>query len=192
MKSEIINILPETLKDCVCTLRKTSKDDNRMEYMCNSVVKVINFDKVPKLYTKGKGWRGIPCSNDALYIENKDLWHFIEFKNGTVNKGDVYRKIYDSLIMLIEMNVIPNLDFARKSITYTLVYNSNKYQMAEESVSRDKIYAHNRRMAKEERKMFGIEKFEQFLFKNTHTYTRDEFNNNFVKRIEKLESEDGM
>ena len=38
--------------------------------------------------------------------------------------------------------------------------------------------------------MFEIEKFEKYLFSETHTYTVDEFNENFVSRIEKFEGED--
>ena len=190
MKNEIINKLPEELREHKCSLKKASKDDANSQHMCDSLIEVVNFDKIPTVYAKGKGWSGVPLSNDALYIESENLWHFIEFKNGEVKKHEVYRKIYDSLIMLVEMNIIPNLEFSRKHITYTLVYNSDKYSRAKKSVERDKVYGHTRRMAKKERMMFEIEKFEKYLFSETHTYTVDEFNENFVSRIEKFEGED--
>ena len=167
MKNEIINKLPEELREHKCSLKEASKDDANSQHMCDSLIEVVNFDKIPPVYAKGKGWSGVPLSNDALYIESENLWHFIEFKNGEVKKHEVYRKIYDSLIMLVEMNIIPNLEFSRKLLFY--------FQMHE--------YL-------KERMMFEIEKFEKYLFSETHTYTVDEFNENFVSRIEKFESED--
>lgn len=91
--------------------------------MSESCIKVVNFDKIPSVYSKGKGWKSVPKSNDVLYISN-DQWYFIEFKNGSIDKANLYRKIYDSLIMLIELGIIASLDDSRNKINYILVYNS--------------------------------------------------------------------
>ena len=61
--------------------------------MCESEMKVINFDKIPKAYNRGKGWSILPKSNDALYIDVKGQWYFIEFKNGSINSGEIYKKL---------------------------------------------------------------------------------------------------
>lgn len=114
MTEEVINELPEELKKHVCKLKKASKDDSNGEAMCESFLKVIHFDKISKEYSAKRGLRNLPKSNDALYIDIYGKWYFIEFKNGSVEKDDIYRKLYDSLIMLMEWGVIPDFDSIRK------------------------------------------------------------------------------
>lgn len=109
MTENTISKLPKVLKKYLCTMTRASKDITNDEAMCESNITVINFDKIPNEYTRGKGWRGVPKSNDALYIDDDNKWFFVEFKNGTIHKEDIYRKIYDSLIMLIELKIIPDL-----------------------------------------------------------------------------------
>lgn len=57
---------------------------------------------IPGEYSKSVGLKGKPMSNDALYASADGQWYFIEFKNGSVDKSDIFRKIYDSIIMLVE------------------------------------------------------------------------------------------
>lgn len=38
-----------------------------------------------------------------------------------------------------------------------------------------------------EEKLFGIEKLEQYIFKETHTYTKALFETNFIKSMEERE-----
>lgn len=154
--------------------------------MTESEILVVNFDKVPNEYSKGKEITSIPKSNDALYIkENK--WYFIEFKNGSIDRADIYRKIYDSLIMLVEMKIIENFEFARKNINYILVYNSDKYGKVQKSEAREKVNNYIQKLAKDEEKLFEVGKFEGYLFKATHTYTKELFQEKFVSLIEKGE-----
>lgn len=186
MKEETISELPEVFRNCISTLKRTSRDDSKKQTMCESTIKVINFDKIPNQYSKNKGFRNVPKSNDALYIEDKK-WCFIEFKNGEVDKANIYQKIYDSLIMLLEMEVIPDLNFARQNIEYILVYNSDKYPKVQKSQGRDQNYSYFFQLAKQEEKLFGVEKFEGYLLKETHTYTKEMFQKQFVEVIEKEE-----
>ena len=118
MTEEVVCSLPEVLKKYICTLKKASMDTTNKEPMCESSIKVVDFDKIPNEFARGKGWRGVPKSNDALYIDIKGIWHFIEFKNGNVYKDEVVRKIYDSIIMLVEWGIIPDYEFVRKNINY--------------------------------------------------------------------------
>ena len=105
MTEEVISKLPEILKQHICTVKKASLDDSNKNNMSESQLKVINFDKIPSEYARGKGWLGVPKSNDALYIEETGGWNFIEFKNGSIKYEDIYRKLYDSIIMMMEEKV---------------------------------------------------------------------------------------
>lgn len=181
MTEDVILKLPAPLKKNICTLEKSSMDTTNKKTMCNSPLKVVNFDKIPNEYSRGKRWIGVPKSNDALYIDINGKWHFIEFKNGTVRKDEIYRKLYDSLIMLIEWNVIPDFDFVRKNIDYILVYNNKKYERTPDSQARSQTYHYIVKLARQEERLFDIDKFEGYLFNETHTYTPDLFEEYFIK-----------
>lgn len=183
MTEENISKLPEIFKNCINTLKKTSQDETNSIYMTESCIKVINFDKIPKRYSKGKGWIGVPKSNDALYISN-DKWYFIEFKNGSIDRAEIYRKLYDSLIMLIDMGIVESLDYSRNNINYILVYNSDKYSKVQKSESRDKNFAYFLELAEQEERLFDVDKFEGYLFNETHTYSKELFEKNFVACME--------
>lgn len=184
MKEETIEKLSEVLQKHICTIKKASFDDSRKESMCDSLLKVVDFDKIPNEYARGKGWRNVPKTNDALYISEENDWYFIEFKNGSIDRADIYRKVYDSLVMLLELEIIPNIEFIRQRIKYYLVYNSGKYGKIPCSEGRDVNYGYVWRLAQEEEKLFGIEKLEQFLFNETHTYSKELFEKEFVIPME--------
>ncbi|MCI8993896.1 MAG: hypothetical protein HFG80_14530 [Eubacterium sp.] len=187
MTEEVIGKLSAKLRKYICTLKKASMDTENDTPMCESLIKVVNFDKIPNEYSRGKGWDGVPKSNDALYLDVQGKWYFIEFKNGTIQKGDLYRKLYDSLIMLLEWRIIPDLDFVRKNIHYILVYNGSNYGKIQQSQARDKNYGYVWERAEQEERLFDIDKFENYLFHETHTYTKSLFEKNFVQPKEKEE-----
>lgn len=186
MIKEIIDELSPILSKHKCTLKEASWDDADKSFMCESVLEVIDFDKIPKEYCRRLRCPGLPKSNDTLYVSLENDWYFIEFKNGTVNKADVYRKIYDSIIMLIELKIIPDFQFVRDHIRYILVYNPQKYS---DMPGRDMIHSFVCERAESERELFGIRKFEAFLLKETHTYTPGLFEENFVLPMERQERE---
>lgn len=155
--------------------------------MCQSTMKVVNFDKIPNEYARGREWNGVPKSNDALYIDTQNKWYFIEFKNGTIQKDEIYRKLYDSLIMLMEWKIIPDFDFIRRNINYILVYNEGKYGKVQKSPAREQNYGYFMSLAKQEEKLFEIDKFEKYLFNETHTYTQNLFEEKFVLPKEREE-----
>ena len=189
MTEAVIESLPEVLKRHICSIKKSSVDIQNHIPMCDSTIKVIDFDKIPKDYSRGRGWPGFPKSNDALYIDSYGKWYFIEFKNGSISKDELFRKIYDSLIMLMEWKIIPDFDFIRKKIRYILVYNSAKYEKVAESMSRDANYNYFMRLAGREKTLFEIDKFEKYLFYETHTYTQSEFEEKFIYPMELEEKE---
>lgn len=187
MTEEVINNLPVELKNYICTLTKSSTDTTNKKPMCESDLKVINFDKIPNEYARGKGWSGVPKSNDALYIDIQGKWFFIEFKNGTIQKDEIYRKLYDSLIMLVEWGIIPNFDFIRENVNYILVYNEGKYGKIQQAPARNQNFDYFMSLAEQEERLFDIDKFEKYLFNETHTYTQSLFEDNFVRPKEKEE-----
>lgn len=75
MTEEIINKLPKQLGKYICTLKKASMDTANNNSMCDSSIKVVNFDKLPNEYSRGRGWNGVPNSNDALYIDIEGKWY---------------------------------------------------------------------------------------------------------------------
>lgn len=188
MTEEVINKLPDILKAHIDTLKKTSYDRENHIYMVESRLKVISFDKVSKIYAKSKGCSVMPASNDALYISEDDAWYFIEFKNGSVDKAELYRKIYDSLIILLELGLVPDYTYIRGAVSYILVYNSEKYGKIQDSEARNINFDYIMRLSNEEKRLFGVEKFEGFLFKKTHTYTKKLFDQNFIIPMEAHEA----
>lgn len=187
MTEENISKLPEVLKKHMATLKRTSKDPSNGVFMTESKMQVVNFDKLPKTYAREMGLTAIPKSNDALYIDD-NRWFFIEFKNGEVQKDDIYRKIYDSLIVLIELGMVDDFQFSRDNINYILVYNSQKYPCCPKSESREQNFGYFFKLANMEEKLFGAEAFEGYLFKEVHTYTKDLFQSRFVTVMESKEA----
>lgn len=86
------------------------------------------------------------------------------------------------------MGYIFDLNFARSNINYILVYNSDKYSNVQAPEARLSTYGHIFSFTKTEMKLFEIEKFEKYLFCETHTYTKELFQERFVKVMETVEA----
>lgn len=189
MKDEVLAELPDILKEHTCTMKKASTDSAKNENMTECMIKVIDFDKIPNEYSRGKGWSSVPTSNDALYRDIEGKWTFIEFKNGTLKTADIYRKIYDSLIMLIDIGIVKDFQYIRDNFNYILVYNDEKNKKIQKSESRDLIYCNIMERAKQEEKILDIGKLEGYLFKETHTFTKKQFNDRFIQLMEEQEND---
>lgn len=92
--------------------------------MIESSQTVIDFDAVKNDYTKDFGLKKTPKSNDAL-IKRDDQFYFIEFKSGRVNKHDIMKKIYDSLLILMDI-IGEGITFTRGNVSFVLVYDYEK------------------------------------------------------------------
>lgn len=134
------------MQSMTATLKRCSKDDASFDYMTESRLLAVNFDRFSKYYCQVVKIAQQPKTNDALYCTEDGKWYFVEFKNGSIKKDEIYRKIYDSLIMLIEAGMIPDYQFSRENISYIL--------------------------------------------DETNTYTKEQFEQLFVKKFEKLEGTD--
>lgn len=128
-----------------------------------------------------------PKSNDALFMTDKGELVFVEFKNGFMDaekKFAVRKKIYDSVIILTD---ILNLGISeiKDKLQYILVYNETvneeegdvkkKKSHVQSSEAFDFFAKSVSRMAKKEYICFGVRIFENYCFKEVHTYTEKEF-----------------
>ena len=58
MTDKVINNLPTELRKHICTLKKSSMDTTNKSPMCDSTISVVDFDKIPNEYARGRGWNG--------------------------------------------------------------------------------------------------------------------------------------
>lgn len=89
-------------------------------------LQAIDFDGIRKKWyphQKLSQTKNVPCSVDALIFERKGTY-LIEFKSETTEQGNLIRKIYDSIMMLIENDTYKyTFDISRKECTYIVVSN---------------------------------------------------------------------
>lgn len=176
------------LRDYEKTLKETSYDNDQC--MTNSQIKVICFDDfVKEEYCPNRKLIGALSSNDALYCcEGKYV--FIEFKNGKLIKrnNDEIRKLekknINSMFILLDLTKNSFHELSEKT-DYILVYNKEKNDISKigdyfikQGKSKKEIQDNDEIIS------FGLEKFKGYCFKNVHTYSKEEFETKFVKRIE--------
>ena len=188
------------------TLKQTSKDDNNEEYMTESQIKVINFDSVGgDKYTRNNNLSIQLKTNDVLFLYSDRKYTFIEFKNGKLldksNRIDIKKlkdielKILNSMFVLGDIEE-KSLNILKEITNYILVYNEEKNSPNEKnSISEIGNYFINQgsslsvgenTFGKDEIICFGLEKFKNYCFKNVHTYSKEEFEEKFVRKYEKL------
>ena len=178
------------------TLKQTSKDDNNKEYMteCESI-KVIDFDSFGTKYF-GKKMKKLNIklkTNDVLFLKENGKYTFIEFKNVNFqidrnNKINIEKlkeleeKILGSIFILLDVTKM-NFNEIIENIDYILVYNKEKNSSFADIGN---LIYNQTKNNKEDRVInFGLEKFKNYCFKNVHTYSKEEFEEKFVKKIEK-------
>lgn len=151
-----------------------------------SELKAIEFDTVVAgLYAslqKDTGRR--PCSVDALFYSGQDVYA-IEFKTGKVCTTDVVRKLYDSVMCLIE-HARGSFDWARSHVVAVVV--ATKEMVEKESKNRDKnktssrtvfsrarAYQRNPEIGEGRRPLWGLDKLEQILVSKVYTLSPEDF-----------------
>lgn len=171
----------EILSSSKSTLKATSKDDESGEFMTQSEIEVIDFDKVKEKYQRKIKSDGTPSSNDALFI-CEDKIYFIEFKNGVVNQRNVRLKMFDSLWMFTDI-IEQKISFIRTNVKYILVYNKAKNPSKTQSSSASRqIKRHVMKKANDRLVDFGLKSFEKLYINELYTYTEEEFEEEFVKK----------
>ena len=85
-----------------------------------------------------------------------------------------------------------NISYTRKHLNYILVYNETKNTddenidvktAVQESQAREEISKSVFRLAKERKILFGLERFKGYCFKEVATYTKTEFEQEFVAKL---------
>ena len=186
------------------SLKDTSKD--KKEYMTNSEkIKVINFDNLSKKgYSKMLRLKGqsFPFkTNDALYLDvENNKFIFIEFKNGSFSVNEknfkekelpqLELKIIGSMYILQEITG-KSFKELREITDYILAYNKEKNPHIFSAVDMGNYIVNlgtlnNKKIRNlKEGISFGLEKFKGYCFKNVHTYSKEEFEEKFVRKYEK-------
>ena len=154
------------------TLKETSKDDSNTEYMTESEMEVISFDKVKEGYVKNLSAKGA-ASLDALAVF-EDRIELIEFKNGCLEKRgeeeNIGYKIRDSLLLFCDI-VNKNITYTREHVDFILVYNESKNPIT----SKEIIALRSAQKGGGEFTRFGFERLKGLYFRNVHTYTEEQF-----------------
>ncbi len=179
--------------DNLSTLKETSLDnrDEQQKYMTLSTRKAVNFDGVKEEYVKLLGVSEIPKSNDALFDDGKGYLVFVEFKNGFMDRLKqfaVRKKVYDSALIFTDITST-GISYMRDHVKYILVYNEtvNRCNTLDEDLKKkqkttvqpspsfDSFAKNVGKCANEEYVCFGLKMFQNYCFKEVHTYTEAEF-----------------
>lgn len=188
----------------ISDLKTISKDQNgnlTVEYMTESTIPAINFDKTKDEYIKDLHLTETPSSNDALLKDQDGNVIFIEFKNGSLSKEKykLRKKIYDSLLIFLDITK-KSISDTRTNAEYILVYNADANQKDLQKDLKDKGVDYVQpsssfngfakilaTYANKEHIFWGLDIFQNYCFKAVHTYTKEEFETNFISKLEKRE-----
>lgn len=173
----------EIFKNNKNTLKNLSCDKN--EYMTDSLLEAINFDKVKEKHCKSLKLSNLPTSCDALY-QNDEIF-FIEFKNGYIDKKEIcgiHKKIYDSILIFMDLTKF-KLEEIREKVNFILVYNETKSQEETKKIETPASYnniIYRMGQLGGNISKFKLNQFEKYLVKNTYTYTKKEFEDYFINK----------
>lgn len=185
----------EIFNENITSLKETSKDDSNKEVMTECLVQAVNFDKVMKNFCNKNLTTRLKSIDALLNCNDKEIT-FIEFKNGHINNNkDPYKikeKIYNSVLVL-SIITDKTVSEIKNCTNFILVYNNKKNQEETEkggkkdryndSPSRDSIENKISSFANRNFIRFGLDMFESYCFKTVNTYTEDEFEEIFVKKL---------
>ena len=183
------NIYKEMLNNYSDMLEKTSEDCNKLagdKYMTSCKKTVVNVDRLKDDFVKKMSLEEVPKSCDALYMTSQNEFFLIEFKNGVIDAKKNYEikvKIFESLLMISE-KFSKTTDFMRSNMNFILVYNENvthgKEQYENIGVRRVSVPILRKAHIREIR--FGLRRFKKLYFKDVFTYSKAEFESEFVSK----------
>lgn len=191
----IKSIISEKLDDVNIedTLKRTSrrKDNGIKTYMTESLSIDINGDKLKNFYNKKRFCTDRLKATDAIYKFNDNKIYLIEFKSGSIKKEEVYQKIYDTYILLNDLNIIESLKFSLENIYYILVYNKID-KIEKENIHQKCIEQHIGSMCDytifKNTDFLNMGIFSGYLFKESYACTKDDFNTFIVEEFNKEEN----
>lgn len=177
-----MNKIFEELKEkCKSTLKETSKDEKeegKKGFLTDLEKECINFDKLKEEYIRVNKIKcsGVPSSCDALLESNNELC-FIEFKNGSFKDYEIIRKIYDSLLIFLDLTG-KTISFSRQYMSFYLVYNKNTNLFDAEN--KDKIFNYRKKLSDSKRDTIKS-RFQKLFLKNVFIHTKEDFQEKFVE-----------
>lgn len=189
--------ITEMIKRFSRPLQAISIDKDHNETMTDSQLAAVDYDSLIREYAKGRNFR-TPKSNDALVLRGDAGW-FIEFKNGSLSSrreiNALHSKNFESLLMLMDIcGPAITLEDIRSRFTYILVYNPARNpgfrHKIQGSAARDRIKRRLIALGGDEFRVGGLhEVFERVYFKAVHTWTKEEFEQKFIRPMEAAEKE---
>lgn len=117
-----------SFEHAITTLQEASKgtgEDGTVTYMTDSQYKVLDFDKIKKMYANKYKLTKHPASADALFQDQTGSFIFVEFKNGEINLKNINKKIYDSTAIFTDITNT-TISFTRENMDFILVYDESK------------------------------------------------------------------
>lgn len=121
-------------------------------------------------------------SNDAVYAADDGTIYFIEFKNGSFKEVEIAKKGIGSAMLAMDLGMVDSLKDLRRKAVYILVY--------KQSVIEDKQTASQKKLSGNLRKKSGrritklaILKEVDWIYHESFSYTVEEFESEFVKKI---------
>lgn len=173
------------------SLKELSKDDSdnrNVQYMTESTITAVDFDKVKRSYVNSLGIsEDNAASVDGISYTTEAI-AFIEFKNGSVNNRNVKDKVRDSLLIFCDITK-KDIEYTRQNAEFVLVYNEaknplpNQYTkgVVQSAPSRTYISKRFAQMGKQEFILFDLERYKNLYFRDVHTYSKEEFEDYQIK-----------
>ena len=101
-------------------------------------------------------------------------------------KLDIFKKAYDTFLILLDIGIIKDLDYSRNYTTYILVYNKLK----NDEPNKDNIYKYFAKNALIYKKynFKDLYTLQEVLFKESFACTKEDFNKYIISEFEKEEN----
>lgn len=158
------------------TIRATSYDSAKNEYMTESEISVINFDEAKTCYMRRFTPPEDMKSVDAVACGENGEIYMIEFKNGNCSGDDIRMKIKDSVLILCDL-CGKRLEDARNEIVFVLVINSESLKWY------DRVAIAKANQSGTASKFCGLNKSAGFLVKKVLIFDKNELD---IKLLPKL------
>lgn len=161
------------------TLKQTSYDDAKKEYMTESEYPVIDFDAVKEAYLLNKGAKIEELKSADALVNCAQKIVFIEFKNGSMKheKKGVKEKMKDSMFILADL-LDCTIDYVRNNVAFVLVYNNSKN--CRSSPAMDTLADIVAKIGHDRICRFGFDNYRELYFGKIVTYNDEQFNKDIM------------
>lgn len=161
------------------TLKQTSYDDAKNEYMTEAEYPVIDFDAVKEEYLLKKDVKIEDLKSADALVNCLQKIAFIEFKNGSMKneKKSVKEKMKDSMFIFADL-LDCTIDYVRSNVAFVVVYNKEKNPRSSRSM--DTFADIVSKLGKDRICRFGFGNYRKLYFKNIVTYNDEQFNKDIM------------